>query len=68
MQEIFLFLTISLISWFYYSYSRKQTNKKKVDSVTKFWYQGLDFRILVCAVTFTVLTFLSMLRFVFNLV
>lgn len=67
MHDFFLFLVVSFISWGYYIYSRKQTNKKKVDNITKFWYQGLDFRILVCAITFTILTLLSILRHFFNL-
>lgn len=67
MQQMFLFLAISLISWVYYMYSRKQTNNKKVDSIEQFWFQGLDFRILVCAITFTILTLLSIMRYFFNL-
>ena len=67
MQEILIYLFISLVSFDMFNYARNETRKEKVDTMTKLWYHFLDFRILAMAIFCAIIAILSFLRHFFNI-
>ncbi len=56
MKELLFCLFLSVISWLYFFYQRKETLKENTDSITKFVNHGIDFRILIWAIVCSFLT------------
>jgi len=56
MKDFLFCLFLSVISWLYFFYLRKETLKEDTDSITKFVNHGIDFRILILAIVFSFIT------------
>ena len=56
MKDFLFCLFLSVISWLYFFYLRKETLKEDTDSITKFVNHGIDFRILILVIVFSFIT------------
>ena len=56
MKDFLFCLFLSVISWLYFFYLRKETLKEDTDNITKFVNHGIDFRILILAIVFSFIT------------
>ncbi|TDS56945.1 hypothetical protein C8P70_11735 [Myroides indicus] len=64
MKNIIILSVISTFSWFYYFYERKKDSKKNLDWVTKFWYLGLDVKVLIFAIGSSFLTLYFLIEYI----
>ena len=62
MVEFLILLIVTIICWVLFFYERKKILNEDTDSLTKFNNHGLNLRVLIIAITGSILTIYSLVK------